>query len=177
VGFCWRSRASTRHRDRAQIAPSNRIQCSYRTLCTLQERTTRFPNRVTVDSLLTHTRYHPYSLVTHISRTIPRAMRYEGVDCIYFIVHYQLRLVLSLSPEITRTLIAGVFEVNTSVFAGDRVQDQKASVIQYSCLGGKHKTDGRCYPYSVAQLGKDPSLPGLKQGWSQRSETGFLPSA
>jgi hypothetical protein len=52
-------------------------------------------------------------------------MRYEGVGCIYFIVHYQLRLVLSLSPEITRTLITGVFEVNTSVFAGDRVQDQK----------------------------------------------------
>ncbi|KAI0263321.1 hypothetical protein BGY98DRAFT_1166407 [Russula aff. rugulosa BPL654] len=59
---------------------------------------------------------------------------------------------LSLSPEIIRTLITEVPEVNTSVFAGDRAQDQKASVIQYSCLGGKHKTDGRCYPYSVAQL-------------------------
>jgi hypothetical protein len=45
---------------------------------------------------------------------------------------------------------------------------RKNDTIWDSCLRREqYENDGRCYLYSIAQLGEYPSLPGLKQGRSQ----------
>jgi hypothetical protein len=84
-GFCWRSRASTRRRDRAKIAPSNRIQRS----------------RITFLYALSKKERHASQIVLYI---------------LLFIINFAV-------PRITRTLITRVFEVNPSIFVGDRPQE------------------------------------------------------